>query len=464
MKKSSKGSVKGKTAKNYSPTDPNLGSLTSGMFPMASMSHSNPLSMPFGLALSNAYMPITLNRVLVSYSYMTHGVLQTMIDQPVEDAFRGGLIIKSDELSPEDVKDLQDYLEQNNVLKEIKDVMRWAKLYGGAGLVINTDQDPQEELDVDLIGENSPLSFFAADRWELTLNFLQSEEMPCPYSYYGQKIHKTRIVKVMGKEAPSYVRKRLQGWGMSEIERVLRPLTSYVKNEDLIYELLDEAKVDIYKIMGFNTNVFSKKAQAVVDERLQMATMIKNYHNAVVMDTNDEYDQKQLSFSGLPDMLKENRIGMAAAVRMPMSKLFGLSAQGFASGEDDIENYNALIESEVRAKAKEILHEVLPLCCQQMFGFIPDNLNFEFHPLRVLSAEQEESVKTTKFNRLSSLYSQGILSPQEFCEALKEENIFAMDTEVSKGAEPTMPEGQLPSFPTPQDQAKEKKAPAGDGL
>jgi hypothetical protein len=401
------------------------------------------LSIPAELAISNAYMPLTLNRILLSYSYMTHGVIQTAIDQPVEDAFRGGLDLKSDELDAEDMKLLQDYLEQCGVLKAVKDTMRWAKLYGGAGLIINTAQDPATKLDLNRINSDLPLSFIAADRWELVLQYIGGEGGDTPYNYYGQPLHSTRVLKVMGKEAPSFVRKRLQGWGMSELERMIRSLNSWVKNEEVIYALLDEAKIDIWKINGFNNQLLSQLAAGKLTKRLEIATMLKNFQNAIVMDKEDEYDQKQISFSGLHEILNQNRIGAAAAVRMPMTKLFGLSAAGFNSGEDDIENYNSLIESEVRAKAKEILQSVLPLCCLQLFGFMP-SLEIGFHPLRVLSAEQEEQIKTSKQNRFVQLKNMDMLTPIEFMDALKQEKLFTMETEVGQGLREPEPPIQEP--------------------
>ena len=414
-----------------------------------------PLSSPYNLGYDNQYNPISLNRILLSYSYMTHGVIQTAIDQPVEDAFRGGLIIKCEEMDDEDINKLQDYLRDCDVLKAVKDAMRWAKLYGGAGLIINTDQDPMTELDINAIGEKTPIAFIAADRWELTLNFIQAEKIPCPYNYYGQSIHKTRVIKVLGKEAPAFIRQRLQGWGMSELERMMRDLNSYVKNQDLIYQLLDEAKIDVWHIEGFNTALLSQKSQTAVRNRLQLANLLKNYHSAIMMDKNDDYEQKQLNFSGLAEMLQQVRIGIAASLRMPMTKVFGLSASGFNSGEDDIENYNALIESEVREKAREVLTKVLPLCCQQLFGYEPEGLQFEFKPLRVLSAEQEENVKNVKFNRLSALYSQGILTAKEYDEELRQANLIQVETEISTGAKddatpPITPE-PASTFDKPQE-------------
>jgi hypothetical protein len=127
-----------------------------------------------------------------------------------------------------------------------------------------------------------------------------------------------------------------------------------------------------------------------------------------------------------------------------MAKLYGLSAAGFNSGEDDIENYNAMVESEVRAKAREILVQILPLRCQQIFGFVPENLEFEFKTLRVLSGEQEENVKAIQFNRISALYAQGMFTGEEYDKELRAHDLITTETEVGKGKrEPEVPESSL---------------------
>jgi len=440
--------------KNEAPTLPPSNDLLSSIFGGGMMGGA-PLSSPYQLTYDNSYSLLTLNRIILTYAYSTHGPLQTVIDQPVEDAFRGGLIIESDELDGEDVTRLKEYMD-SFVLPAVKRVMKWAALFGGAGLIINTDQDPETELNREGISQDSPLAFIDADRWELLLNFTQEDKTECPYNYYGQKIHKSRVVKIQGKEAPSFLRQRLQGWGMSDVERMIRPLQAFLKNEDAVYELIDEVKTDVWRIQDYNASLLAGGAPELIKRRLEIATMGKNYHNALILDKEDEYEQKQVSFSGLPEILNQNRIGMAASFKMPMTKLFGISAAGFNSGEDDIENYNSIVESEIRAKATEIINEILPMACRQLFGYEPD-VSFKYKALRVLSSVEEENLKQSKFNRLSALYSQGMLTAKEYAEALKKEEVFTMETEVSKGTrEPEVPMSSM-TTDMPQEPAKPPK-------
>lgn len=459
-----KNSHKAIAVKSLDNVENSVSSMLSGIFDSAGQGTVNILSHPFQLGEASVYNPLSLNRILLTYAYSTFGIIQTFIDQPVEDAFRGGIDIETEELSEDELDQLQDVLIECGDYQEMKAAMRWAKLYGGAGLIINTDQDPKEELDIDAIDENSPLSFIAADRWELLLNYLYEEQIETPFNYYGESIHKTRVVKVNGKDAPAFLRSRLQGWGMSELERVIRDINSYTKNQDVIFELLDEAKIDVWHLQGLNTNMMSSGSQAKVSKRLQLATQMKSHQKALIMDKEDDYEQKQISFGGLAEMQHQNRLGIAAAVRIPMTKLFGQSSAGFNSGEDDIENYNSLVESEVRSKAREIVQTVVKLRCQQLFGFIPEHFEIKFKPLRILGAEQEETVKDAKFQRGSTLYSQGMLSPEEYMEYLKKEGVISMQTEVGDGKrEPEPPTSPSMEIETPQKVVNLKNRRRKDG-
>jgi hypothetical protein len=60
---------------------------------------------------------ISLQRVLLSYAYTLFGPLRTLVDQPVYDAFRGGIMIKSDQVEPEDLEALHKELKKLKVVE-----------------------------------------------------------------------------------------------------------------------------------------------------------------------------------------------------------------------------------------------------------------------------------------------------------------------------------------------------------
>lgn len=397
----------------------------------------------FNLGVANA--PYTLQLIGLNYGYMSYGVVQTLIDEPVDDAFKGGLVINIPEMKAEEVKLLHKAMRKNRDLHAIKQGFKWGRLFGGSGLIIATDQPTNEPLDVEAIQPGTPLSFLPCDRWELTAPRVGTAGYPiaAPYVYYGQTIDWSRVIRIKGREAPARIRSLLQGWGMSELERCMRDINSFYKLQTVIFELIDEAKIDVYRLEQLNTLLGTPGGTQTAILRVMFANLLKNYKTAIVMDKEDEYEQKTMAFSGLADMFEQARINLAGATRMPVNKLFGLAATGFASGEDAMENYNALVESDIREPAMPLLDDVIGLRCMQVYGYIPD-FTVEFKPLRIVDPVQEEGIKTSKQNRAAQLRQMDQISGKEMDDVLHKEGLLDIETEVGKGLREPAPAGDDP--------------------
>ena len=460
-KKNTKSVKKQKVANDLPNSSPMF-----GLFDMGGQMGVAPASQPWEFANNASYNLISLQRVMLSYTYVLFGPLRTLVDQPVYDAFRGGVKIKCDEIDQDELDFVEREIKKLKLYRHVTNALRWDRLYGGAGLIINIDEDFSKPLDIEKLGEIGKMEFKVADRWELAWQGLPNKENSM-FTYYGHRVHPSRVARIVGEEAPSLVAQRLQGWGMSVIECVLREMNSYLKENNVIFELLDEAKVDVWKIKGFNTAILSQLGKGKTSERIKMANYMKNFLNAVTLDAEDDYQQKTMTFGGLSDMMEQIRIGIAAAVRMPMAKIFGLAAKGFASGEDDLENYNAIVEGQ-RARAEDVLDVVVPIVFKKVLGYVPDDIGYEWKPLRILKATEEQQVLDSKFNRAQSLYNAGIFNAVEYCQQLKEDGILLIETEVAKGLvepEPVMMAGGFGQEPGAEggdegSKAKKEKAPA----
>lgn len=393
------------------------------------------------LFLNNRWYFISNMRQLLSEIYVEHGIVQTLVDVPVDDALRGGVEIISGELDPDEIKDLVADMEREQDLKVIGQGIKWTRLYGGGGVIIVTDQNPQEPFDIKKLKPDSPLIFRAVDMWELFWDKQNVEGYDAQiqendfefYNYYALKLHKSRVMKMKGLEAPSFVRPRLRGWGFSVAEPLVNSINQYLKANNVSFEVMDEFKLDIFKITGLNASLLSDEGMAAIQRRVQLANMQKNYQNALTMDKEDDYDHKQLTFSGLSDVMKEIRRQVAADVRMPVTKLFGTSDGGGLGNSDqnDMENYNSMVESQVREKIKYEIIRVIEIRCQKKFGYVPADIQIKFKPLRELTAEQEETVKTQKFARLMQAVQAGLMTPEEFKDACNKDNLLGIEIDTS---------------------------------
>ncbi len=392
-----------------------------------------------GIANNLRYNNLTLNRMLLTEMIQEHGLIRRFLRQPIDDAYRGGVKIKCDELSADEMAVLEQKMEKEEDLERLKDGRFWADGFGGGGIVINAGQEYSEEFSLEQISKGDKIEFYAVDRWELSMqqkgNILDQTEdhdPEIPYNYYNHRLHKTAVLKMIGDPAPSLIRGQFSGWGVSKLEGVVRSWNQYLKQQEVVYELTDEAKVDVFRLNGFAESLLSEGGAQKVAERVQLSAELKNYKSALVIDKEDEYESKSVNFTGISEIINENRKGIAADFGMPCTKLFGLSAAGFSSGEDDLETYNAKVESDYRTKDKHILVFMIQARCQQLFGYIPDTISIEYKPLRVLSAEQEEAIKDKKCDRVLKLKEQGIVTSEKVVELLNSEKIFTLDLDPNE--------------------------------
>ena len=107
-----------------------------------------------------------------------------------------------------------------------------------------------------------------------------------------------------------------------------------------------------------------------------------------------------------------------------MTKLFGQNASGLNAGNDDLENYNSMIESEIRGKDDGMIIWMLRIISKKVLGYIPEIINLEFPSLRELKETEEQDVKDKKFNRARQMIDIGLWTEDQFNKYLEKENLL----------------------------------------
>jgi phage-related protein (TIGR01555 family) len=384
---------------------------------------------------------ISNNRSLLTFMYTTFGIVQNGIDMPVDDAFRGKPKILAGQTDSNDIDKVYSWMAEKNVMTIFANAIKWTRLYGGGGIVIDTGSDAfnaEKPFNVYNLKIGDDIDFRDADLWELAMaNVNQyAEEKPYikpiqnehPFNYYGTKLHKSRVLTMLGKRAPSQQNTQLRGWGLSELEKIIRVLNPLLKYETGIFELIDEVKIDVYKIKDYATQLMSPNGVSKIMTALTTMNRNKNYLNAITLDSEDSFEQKQVNLSGLAEIMREIRVGMASIWKIPMSKLYGQAKSGLGSEVgDDIENYILMIEGEIRNRYNHILIEIIKIGFQVCCGKIPEEIAIEWPPLKVLNAAEEQNIKKIKFDMLLQATQAGIIDSKEFIKQANVENLFGSE-------------------------------------
>ena len=94
-------------------------------------------------------------------------------------------------------------------------------------------------------------------------------------------------------------------------------------------------------------------------------------------------------------MYESFMLDIAGACEIPVTRLFGRSPAGFnATGESDLTNYYDSIEEKQEAYLAPILDKLLPVIALSTWGMVPDDLDYEFNPLR--KADPKENADLAK--------------------------------------------------------------------
>lgn len=394
--------------------------------------NKNALVNLMGVYPNVSYNLISLQPYMLTYAYKTYGFVQSAIDAPIQDAFRGGVKLYSETLSEDELDELHEAME--NDWEEIKRVIRWGRLFGGGVLVANTDQKLDRPLSEAGLYQKR-LSFVSSDRWECVCENPELTPEKSDFLYHGTKVQNSRTCSFLGMQAPYYIRMRLQGWEMSILESCLPPLVQYLKAQNVMLELLDESKIDILHIKDLALACQSPDGADQIRRFADLVANCKNFKSMITLDEGSSYEQKQINFGGLPELNKEIRLAICAYLGMPEVKVWGQGEGGFSNGEDKLELYNAKVESEIRTPAERLIKWVADLRCLQLFGRRVPDLKLDWENLRVMPEAEEQQIKTSKLDNALKLYDRGIIMKSELMQILHDENIVMNATKADKQKE-----------------------------
>lgn len=330
------------------------------------------LGTPRDKAASTFYAMPTLSEQEADNAYRGTWLARKVIDIPAMDSCRKWRGWSADQ---EQITAIEEEEKRLGLQQKVLKAMIRARLTGGAALYIGTGQsDPMLPLKPESIGKGgirhiNVLSKRVLQAGELDLD-PESPGYGLPAFYTlssgtaGQvQIHPSRLVILHGAEKPDPELGIGDGWGDSVLLAISKAIKDADSTSANVASLVFEAKVDVIKIPNFMSMLSDPEFEKQVLQRLQLAAMAKGINGALLLDSGEDYAQKQLQLGGLVDLLMGFMQLTAGASDIPMTRLLGQSPGGLnASGESDLRNYYDRISSNqelVLQPSLQILDECL---------------------------------------------------------------------------------------------------------
>lgn len=336
--------------------------------------------------------------------YRSDWISRKVVDIPAFDMIREGRNWQAEDTSIEKLEAEEARLQ---VWPKLAKALRLARLYGGSVIILGEKGgNPALPLDIDRLAAGGLEYIHVASRYEISAGEINRDAASAgwgePTSYTmasnvrgNLTIHPSRVIPFIGADVPDLTHS--QGWGDS----VLQALAEAVENAGLaassIAQLLQEAKVDVFKIPNFMANVGNEDYRKKVVDRVSLANQAKSITNGLLMDAEEDYQQKQISFTQLPEVLSLYLQIAAGAADIPATRLLGQSPAGMNStGESDLRNYYDRLGAEQEVYLRPRLEKLDEVLIRSALGTRPPEVHFVFAPLWQISQKEKADIfKTT---------------------------------------------------------------------
>lgn len=408
---------------------------------------------------------LTRNRTQLEAAYRGSWIVGQAVDAPADDMTREGVEIEST-LGPDDEEKLQASLADLMVWQGLANVIRWARLFGGAiGIVLIDGQELHTPLVLDSIGKDQFKGLAVLDRWMVqpTLNDLITDLGPTlgfPTFYdvigtttglSGRRIHHSRVIRMIGIDLPYYHRLYEQMWGESVVERIYDRLLAFDSTTQGTAQLVYKAHLRTLKVDKLREIIATggKPMEAFV-QQIDMIRRFQTNEGLTLLDSTDEMAAISYNFAGIDGVLLQFGQQLAGALEVPLVRLFGQSPAGLNStGESDFRNYYDGINKRQERHLRRPLTMLLDVLCRSTLGkAAPDGFRFRFRPLWQTSEAEKAETGSKMTSAIQGAFTGGLIDKAT---ALKELRATARATGMwtnitdeaitDAEAEPPMAEG-----------------------
>lgn len=262
------------------------------------------------------------------------------------------------------IQSIKDTETELKVYQVLNDALTWSSLLGDALIVAITDCDDESIVSRLNLAEEDIVKFLVLRKGEYTPDSNVITDITSPH--FGEpivyqinigdkqlKFHHTRCHRIkLGKHS---LKDRAK-FGTSDLQTPYKDIKIFDTAVLSTGDTIQEANVDVLFIPGMNNQIASGEEDKV-RKYLTVMKEGKSSTGILAIDAGDSnaqgrYEQKTAQFAGLSDVITKMMSVLAGALDRPITVLFGQSASGFNSGEEDNKSYyetiNGLQEARLR--------------------------------------------------------------------------------------------------------------------
>lgn len=368
----------------------------------------------------NSWSTPEIDKAQLDAAYRANWMARKIVDIPAYDMTREWRSWKAEQPQIEAIEGEEKRL---GLIGKLKDAITWDRLHGGGAIILGFgDADPTKPAPKK-IAKGGLKYIHAVSRYdigsaEIELDLLSPWYGEPKYydisseTYGSIRLHPSRVVPfISAKRMESGA--NLDFWGDSVLMAADDAVKHAATVNAVIAALIFEAKLDVMGIPELSSNLATKAYADRLAERFRLAARLKNSQNIILRDKDEEWDQKQISFSNLPEIIQTYQQIVCGAADIPATRFLGRSPAGMnATGESDLRNFYDSIGADQRVWLSPAMRRLDEALIASALGDLPKEVWYEWNPLWQQS--EKEKAETDKLTaETAAIYAKTGLVPSE---------------------------------------------------
>lgn len=369
-------------------------------------------------ATANRYINVFKDQYEVEAAYRGSGICRKIHDIIPEEETREGRLWQA---KPDQIEKLEAAERKFGVWSKLKDARILARLHGGGLMVMGlpglseTPAPSRGDLRYLLVLSRYQVRAGELDTDVNSPGFGEPLYFEITSAGRSAKIHPSRCIPFVGQKLPSGA----MGYGTDGFwgDPLLMSIEAQLKNVDAtqanVATLVSECKVDTLTIPNLTSMVATTEGESALIRRLNVAQQMQSILNTRLIDGGqtggeaEKWETRQLSFTGLPDVLRAFQVALAGVTDIPYTRLFGESPGGLnADGDGQQTDFNKKIragqKNDLRPKIERLDQYLIPTALN---GGSDASIYWEFAPLTDSNPEQVSKIEKA-FAESVKIYSE----------------------------------------------------------
>lgn len=406
------------------------------------------------------FNPLTDDELL--NAYRGAWLPRKIVDIPANDACRAW---RSWQTEDDSVEQLEEEERKHNLVGKVHEAMIAARLFGGAAIYIGTgDSDPSLPLNPESKGKDSIKFLTVLNKVDLApgdisqdpeVETFRQPEFYTLSSFANQmRIHPSRLVIFRGNRVPGGLVSGIeQGWGDSILQAIIDEVKKADAGSGNLSSLLFEAKTDVIRVPDLMSNMADEEYKNRLMERFTLAATAKGINGMLLLDKEEEWQQKTLTFNGLPDTVMTLLQIVSGAADIPVTRLLGQSPAGLnATGESDIRNYYDRISSMQEMDLDPAMMVLNEMLIRSALGKRDPSIYHSWRSLWQITKKEFAEIADKLATSIKTLDDTGLF-PQE---ALANSAMaMLLENDILQGLDQEVEDAGGFDFPTPEEEAQQ---------